>query len=90
MKFYLIQTTPSNYVDYLVLLLFIVFLALPFYYINKALPNKILIKSIKEIKSTNNAIVLKYSTNDWKLPVTTKFRKKFLDKETEEALLKLK
>lgn len=90
MKFYLIQTTPSNFIDYLVLLLFIIFLALPFYYINKALPNKIEVEKILKVTENKKKIILKYITSNWKLPVTTKFDKKHLDKETQEVLRNLK
>lgn len=89
-KIEIIMNTRSNWIDYLVVLVLVGFLYLPFYYIKKGLPNRLKVDQITKIFEKDKSLILHYKVQGWPFTLTTKFRKKHLSDETIAFIKSLK
>lgn len=78
-KINLMANSNPNYIDFLVLIFFILLYSIPKKFIQKAVPNQIDLKSIKNIKQNKNEISLYIKDKSWFLPLKITFKKIYLN-----------
>lgn len=76
----------SNYVDFTVMVFFALLALIPLKYMQKAIPNKFSLETVKFVKEDKKHLVFHIKTKSWFLPLKLKFKKALLSEDLRNHL----